>query len=85
MQQFRTFRCLSEGFDALGYQGNTANDLRRAIARAAKVYNEPLAAIPVDIDAFDARWSGKTSALEYGFRSRGGFEKWRSNTNGMNY
>ncbi|NIA70356.1 site-specific integrase [Pelagibius litoralis] len=82
MQDFRTFRCLAEGLDRLGYEGNTANDVRRALVRAEKIYNEPLGAIRVDLDAFDARWRGKVSALEHGFRSRGGFEKWRSNVRG---
>lgn len=82
MQGYRTFQCLAEAVETLGYQGRSAQDVRQAIARAAKVYNVPLPAIPVDLDAFDARWRGSVNVLGLGFRSRGGFEKWRSHVRG---
>lgn len=82
MQEFRTFQCLAGGVEALGYQGRSVQDVRQAIARAAKVYNQPLPAIVVDLDDFDARWRGSVNAVGLGFRSRGGFIKWRSHVRG---
>jgi hypothetical protein len=79
-----SFQDLYDNLHRLGYRGSTLENVRGAVARCAQptLYNAPLGAIPVDLDAFDRRWHAPgLNPVAMGFRGQSptrSFKKWRS-------